>query len=76
MRRIDLTGKKFGRLVVLGLAGEVNYQLYNGIDRIDNARGYERDNIVPCCKFCNRAKSAMPQKEFIDLVRRIAARHP
>jgi hypothetical protein len=27
-----------------------------GLDRVDNARGYTRDNIVPCCALCNDAK--------------------
>ena len=26
---------------------------YNGIDRIDNSRGYFPSNCVPCCKACN-----------------------
>jgi hypothetical protein len=25
-----------------------------GLDRIDNARGYEPDNVLPCCTDCNR----------------------
>lgn len=29
---------------------------YQGIDRKDNARGYEHDNVVPCCERCNRIK--------------------
>lgn len=28
----------------------------SGLDRIDNARGYEPDNVVPCCSDCNRIK--------------------
>ena len=27
-----------------------------GIDRIDSKKGYEEDNIVPCCKVCNYMK--------------------
>lgn len=27
-----------------------------GIDRIDSDKGYEEDNIVPCCKVCNYMK--------------------
>lgn len=37
---------------------------YNGVDRVDNNRGYEKDNVVPCCKFCNIAKSVMSYDEF------------
>ena len=28
----------------------------NGIDRIDNTKGYTNDNTVPCCGICNRIK--------------------
>lgn len=28
----------------------------NGIDRVDNTRGYTSDNVVPCCVYCNKAK--------------------
>ena len=30
--------------------------LYNGIDRIDNAKGYFIENCVPCCHTCNTLK--------------------
>ena len=29
---------------------------YTGIDRVDNSLGYVKENTVPCCEFCNRAK--------------------
>lgn len=29
---------------------------YNGIDRINSKRGYEKDNCVPCCEICNKMK--------------------
>lgn len=41
---------------------------YNGIDRVDNSRGYEIDNVVPCCFICNRAKSTLSQEEFISWI--------
>jgi len=41
---------------------------YNGIDRVDNYRGYEPDNVVTCCKRCNRAKDTMSQKQFLELI--------
>ena len=37
---------------------------YNGIDRIDNSKGYIMDNVVTCCKRCNRAKDTMSQKRI------------
>jgi 5-methylcytosine-specific restriction endonuclease McrA len=42
--------------------------LYNGIDRVDNARGYEPDNVVPCCKRCNLMKGRMTVAEFLQAV--------
>ncbi len=30
--------------------------LYNGIDRIDNSKGYTEQNTVTCCKLCNHMK--------------------
>jgi hypothetical protein len=44
---------------------------YNGIDRVDNNKGYTLDNCVPCCRWCNRAKSDMPQDEFLYWVNRV-----
>ena len=48
----------------------------NGIDRVDNSKGYTVDNSVPCCGPCNIAKHALSQDEFLDMVNRIAAKHP
>lgn len=45
--------------------------VYNGIDRLDNNKGYEPDNCVPFCKICNRAKDIMTEKEFLDWVGRV-----
>lgn len=44
---------------------------YNGLDRVDNAKGYSDDNVVPCCFNCNRAKAGMTQQEFLEWVRRV-----
>lgn len=38
--------------------------LYNGIDRVNNNLGYTKDNIVSCCKNCNRAKSDLTIEDF------------
>jgi len=37
---------------------------YNGIDRIDNSKGYVVGNVVSCCKRCNYAKRDMTADEF------------
>jgi len=41
---------------------------YNGIDRIHNEVGYVKDNCVPSCIVCNRAKNSMPYDEFIEWI--------
>lgn len=43
---------------------------YNGIDRLRNTEGYTVDNVVPCCKNCNRAKWEMSVDEFRDWLTR------
>jgi hypothetical protein len=48
--------------------------IYNGIDRVDNARGYETGNVVPCCGVCNTAKLDRDKGEFIEWARRVAER--
>jgi len=38
--------------------------LYNGLDRLDNNLGYIANNVVACCKTCNRAKHALDAIQF------------
>jgi hypothetical protein len=45
--------------------------IYNGIDRVDNSKGYEIKNCVPCCKVCNMAKRLMSRNEFLEWVRKV-----
>lgn len=45
---------------------------YNGIDRVDNTKGYTFDNVVPCCKICNSAKSNMSQIDFVLWAQKVA----
>ncbi len=44
---------------------------YNGVDRINNSRGYALGNVVPCCKQCNIMKSRMLVNEFYDWIERV-----
>lgn len=41
---------------------------YNGLDRIDNTRAHDFDNVVPCCKWCNSAKLTKTTDEFIEWI--------
>lgn len=45
--------------------------IYNGIDRVDNLRGYIVGNCVPCCPVCNRAKTTMGKEEFLSWAKRV-----
>jgi len=45
---------------------------YNGIDRVDNSRGYENDNIVACCKMCNIAKNNNSEEDFLKWIKRLS----
>lgn len=45
--------------------------IYNGIDRIDNSKGYVIGNVVSCCKICNRAKDVMSKEDFIYWATRV-----
>lgn len=45
--------------------------IYNGIDRIDNTKGYIIDNVVPCCKTCNYAKQSMTVEKFYVWIERV-----
>lgn len=38
---------------------------FNGIDRVINKVGYISGNVVPCCKWCNRAKGRQPAADFV-----------
>lgn len=40
--------------------------LYNGLDRIDNNKKHDLDNVYPCCKHCNTAKMEMTLENFVN----------
>lgn len=44
---------------------------YNGLDRVDSNLPHHKDNIVPCCIKCNRAKMAMTIDEFAEHIMKV-----
>lgn len=49
----------------------ISHKDRNGIDRIDNSRGYIFDNCASCCRTCNNAKGTLTIEEFKVWIRRI-----
>lgn len=41
---------------------------YNGLDRIDNSKGYTSQNIRTCCKFCNALRGRIPAKVWDSFI--------
>lgn len=50
-----------------------NAEEVNGIDRVDNFKGYLEDNVVTACKWCNRAKHVRTRAEFETWAHRLVA---
>ena len=49
-----------------------NIDEVNGIDRLDNTKGYIIENCIPCCKHCNRMKHILHPAFFIGKSRLIS----
>jgi hypothetical protein len=50
------------------LAGEY---IYNGIDRIDRLQPHNKNNVVPCCFYCNHTKGKLALPEFQAWIQRV-----
>ena len=48
---------------------------YNGLDRVDNNKGYAIDNVGPCCKKCNYAKKASTLQEYQDWIKNLIIKY-
>jgi len=46
--------------------------IYNGIDRLDNTKGYIKSNCITACEVCNKAKRDLTLEEFISWIKRIS----
>lgn len=44
---------------------------YNGLDRIDRSKSHNKDNVVPCCYYCNWAKNKLALPEFYTWIKRV-----
>jgi hypothetical protein len=49
---------------------------YNGLDRIDSNFTHNLNNVVPCCKWCNYAKSNLTLQQFNEWIMRLQSHRP
>lgn len=52
-------------------ASQSSMYVYNGIDRIDNDKGYIQGNVAPCCKMCNWCKGKHSLEDFRNWIDRV-----
>lgn len=45
--------------------------VYNGIDRLDNSKGYILGNVASCCGWCNKVKNNLPYDIFMSWIDRL-----
>jgi hypothetical protein len=45
--------------------GATRDDLHIGLDRIDNAQGHLKGNVIPCCTRCNLVRGGMPYKAWL-----------
>lgn len=64
-------GRKPGQIIHRNKTQGKVQILYNGIDRIVSDKGYQPDNCVSCCKFCNRLKADLTLEEFKENIKRM-----
>lgn len=53
----------------------LGYFTYNGLDRVDNNQLHNKNNVVPCCYYCNRAKLDRTKEDFFKWVQLVHALH-
>lgn len=47
------------------------FYTYHGLDRIDNTKGHDSDNIVPACWRCNNLRGKRSVPEFLEVIQDI-----
>ena len=73
-KEFNLTSMEFLEIISNNcyICGKVpNNEHSNGIDRIDNEKGYTLDNTSPCCGECNYMKKNYDLEEFFEKMKKI-----
>lgn len=52
-------------------AKENGFFIYNGLDRIDQSKPHNINNVVTCCKTCNMCKRTMSHDQFLLFIEKI-----
>lgn len=60
----------------IGHYSKHSFFTYNGIDRINNLKGYEKRNVLTSCWKCNRMKNILGKDDFLEQCRKICKYHP
>lgn len=71
--KVDLSIRHYSDMINMGCAycGDTLHDKSGYcLDRIDSTMGYINDNVTPCCKTCNRAKSNMDSRDFFVWIER------
>ena len=45
--------------------------IWNGLDRIDNSKDHNKNNVVSCCKWCNISRNERTIDEFLEWNKRV-----
>jgi hypothetical protein len=61
----------YGRSIKIKSPIDYDEFRYNGIDRIENTKGYSIDNCAPCCKICNNSKSTLSKEEWFYWIKQV-----
>lgn len=48
---------------------KISFYKYNGIDRVDNSKGYTKNNSVSCCGECNKSKHNVSKNIILKAAR-------
>lgn len=66
-----LTIEEFAQLLPLPCVYCGDSDKPRGIDRVDNSKGYTKENSASCCRLCNFMKRAMTKENFLSHIKKI-----
>jgi hypothetical protein len=71
-KRRDANGNEYETVVWASTMGsEEAFFIYNGLDRIDQTIGHNKNNVVTCCVDCNMMKRNWHHDKFINHIKKV-----